>query len=178
MRLIERDADLPAFAVFHFNGHWFDHGVQIAEAVRAASGEPRLPIRPFPWWLVKAASPFVETFREMLEMTYLWRAPLRLDNRRLVAFLGEEPHTPTPEGRAAQSSGARLPGVTPVARRRSAVFADRRRALRASRRLPPRRCAICNEVIEAVHCRPLANGPSLRVEHIDPVILGPRAAAA
>ena len=32
----------------------------------------------------------VTTMREMLEMRYLWRKPLRLDNRKLVAFLGEE----------------------------------------------------------------------------------------
>jgi hypothetical protein len=30
-------------------------------------------------------------------MRYLWRHPVRLDNRRLVAFLGEEPHTPLRE---------------------------------------------------------------------------------
>jgi nucleoside-diphosphate-sugar epimerase len=27
-------------------------------------------------------------------MRYLWREPLRLDNAKLVAVLGEEPHTP------------------------------------------------------------------------------------
>ena len=97
MRLIEREAALPAFAVFHFDGHWFERGVDMAEAVRAAAGDPRLPIRGLPWFAVALAAPFVETFREMLEMTYLWRAPLRLDNRRLVSFLGEEPHTPTSE---------------------------------------------------------------------------------
>jgi nucleoside-diphosphate-sugar epimerase len=95
MRLIERDAELPAFAVFHLEGHWFERGVEMAEAVRTAAGNPRLPIRRFPWLLVWIAAPFVETFREMLEMTYLWRRPLRLDNRRLLAFLGKEPHTPT-----------------------------------------------------------------------------------
>ncbi len=94
LRLIERDAELPDFAVFHFGGHWFERGVEIAEAVRTAVGDKHLPIRRFPWWLVVLASPFVETFREMLEMTYLWRRPLRLDNRRLTAFLGKEQHTP------------------------------------------------------------------------------------
>jgi nucleoside-diphosphate-sugar epimerase len=39
-------------------------------------------------------APFVETFREMLEMRYLWREPLQLDSSKLVAFLGSEPHTP------------------------------------------------------------------------------------
>ncbi len=28
-------------------------------------------------------------------MRYLWQQPLALDNRKLVAFLGEEPHTDT-----------------------------------------------------------------------------------
>ncbi len=105
MRLIQRDAELPGFAVFHFGGHWFERGVDMAEAVRAASGNRRLPIRRLPWWLVRLASPFVRTFREMLEMTYLWRQPVRMDNRRLVAFLGEEPHTPTIEAVRASLQG-------------------------------------------------------------------------
>jgi hypothetical protein len=45
----------------------------------------------FPWWLLTLASPFVATFREMREMRYLWREPV--DNARLVAALGQEPHT-------------------------------------------------------------------------------------
>jgi nucleoside-diphosphate-sugar epimerase len=105
MRLIERDAELPAFATFHFDGHWFERGIAIAEAVRTATGDERVPIRRFPWWLVRLASPFVETFREMLEMTYLWRQPLRLDNRRLLSFLGAEPHTPTPDAVRASLQG-------------------------------------------------------------------------
>ena len=56
---------------------------------------------------MRLLSPFVETFREMLEMTYLWRSPLRLGNRRLVAFLGEEPHTPTVEAVRASLRGLR-----------------------------------------------------------------------
>jgi nucleoside-diphosphate-sugar epimerase len=51
----------------------------------------------FPWWLVTLASPFVTTFREMREMRYLWREPLRMDNARLTAALGNEPHTPLNE---------------------------------------------------------------------------------
>ena len=30
----------------------------------------------------------------MQEMRYLWQTPLRLDNQRLLATLGHEPHTP------------------------------------------------------------------------------------
>jgi len=32
-------------------------------------------------------SPFVTTFREMLEMRYLWREPVRMDDARLIAAL-------------------------------------------------------------------------------------------
>src|SRR3984893_16592491 len=62
---------------------------------RRTGREPR--ITAFPWWLVVLASPFVATFREMLEMRYLWRESLRMDNARLTAFLGREPHTPLDE---------------------------------------------------------------------------------
>ena len=95
-RLIARADELPAFARFHFRGHYFPRGVEMAEAVRDALGRPSLPIRRFPWPLVYLAAPFVETMREVLEMRYLWRETLELDNRRLVAFLGSEPHTPLP----------------------------------------------------------------------------------
>lgn len=44
--------------------------------------------------LAYALSPFVTVFREMLELRYLWKRPMRLDNAKLVAFLGAEPHTP------------------------------------------------------------------------------------
>jgi nucleoside-diphosphate-sugar epimerase len=36
-------------------------------------------------------------FREMGEMRYLWREPVQLDNSRLKAVLGREPHTPLDE---------------------------------------------------------------------------------
>lgn len=95
VHLVERGSDLAPFEVFHFGGHWFERGVDIAEATRAAADAPQAPIRRFPWFAIYLLAPFVETFREMLEMRYLWKVPVRLDNRKLVAFLGEEPHTPT-----------------------------------------------------------------------------------
>jgi nucleoside-diphosphate-sugar epimerase len=39
----------------------------------------------------------VTTLREMLEMRYVWREPVQLDNTRLIAELGREPHTPLDE---------------------------------------------------------------------------------
>ena len=94
MRLIERRHALADFTVFHFGGHAFTPGVGMAEALRRVGGYPKAPIRGFPWPLLVALSPVVPLFRELLEMRYLWNQSLTLDNARLVAFLGAEPHTP------------------------------------------------------------------------------------
>lgn len=93
-RLLQREAALPPFARFHMAGHWDPDGGAVVEAVRRAAGEPGLPCRRFPWRILAMAAPAVPMFREMLEMRYLWRQPVRLDNARLAALLGEEPHTP------------------------------------------------------------------------------------
>jgi nucleoside-diphosphate-sugar epimerase len=93
-RLSEIEHPLPAFEVFHFGGHWIEPGVEIAHAVRRVVKDPRLPIRRFPWPLIYLGAPFVPFLRELAEMRYLWQVPLRLDNKKLVARLGAEPHTP------------------------------------------------------------------------------------
>lgn len=92
-RLVGRDSDLGAFEVFHFGGYWLD-GHALLEAMRRASGNAPLRLAGFPWWLVTLAAPFNETLRELRRMRYLWREPLRLDDTRLRAFLGEVPSTP------------------------------------------------------------------------------------
>ncbi|WP_323123507.1 NAD(P)H-binding protein [Burkholderia alba] len=97
VELLARRDTLDAFASFHMAGHWDDDGTHMTAAIRRAvarrtGAEPRAAR--FPWWLLTVAAPFVTTFREMREMRYLWRTPLRMDNARLVATLGYEPHTP------------------------------------------------------------------------------------
>jgi nucleoside-diphosphate-sugar epimerase len=92
-QLAEREAELPVAARFHFGGHVLT-GRAMAEAVRNANGDSRLPIRGFNWLPVYLGAPFVTFLREVIEMRYLWRQDIRLDNGRLVAFLGGEPHTP------------------------------------------------------------------------------------
>ena len=97
VRLIENEDRLAAFDMFHMGGHWDPDGAAMVAAIGRACGKPEMRARAFPWAAVILASPFVTMFREMLEMRYLWREPLRMDNSRLVAFLGEEPHTPLDE---------------------------------------------------------------------------------
>lgn len=97
VRLLERESALEPFATFHMNGHWDHDGTQMIAAIRRAAGRPDLPVRAFPWGLVKLASPFVPLFRELKELRYLWQAPVRMNNARLVEMLGSEPHTPLDE---------------------------------------------------------------------------------
>ena len=110
-RLANIEKSLPAFDRFHFGGHWLEHGVQFAEAIRHVSGNPQLPIRKLPWIVFYLGAPFVTFLREALEMRYLWRTPLRLDNTKLVAAIGAEPHTfarDSPEPNSGQPCNACL----------------------------------------------------------------------
>ncbi len=83
--------------VVHFAGHWLPHGIEMARAIAEVSSCPDLPIKSLPWGLLRWLSPFVPVLREMTEMRYLWEQPLQLDNRKLQALVGQEPHTPLHE---------------------------------------------------------------------------------
>jgi nucleoside-diphosphate-sugar epimerase len=91
VRLAERD-DLAQVEVFHHRGHVLT-GAELIAALQAVAGRG-LAVQKFPWFALAALAPFNEMFREMLEMRYLWDEALALDNRRLIAKLGAEPHTP------------------------------------------------------------------------------------
>lgn len=116
--LLARRAELEPFSRFHMQGHWDPDGTEMVKAVQRATtcygGAAK--IRSFPWWLIYMAAPFNATLRELLEMRYLWRQPVRLHNAKLVAFLGAEPHTPLDEAvhttlRGLGCIGARSPEV-------------------------------------------------------------------
>jgi nucleoside-diphosphate-sugar epimerase len=94
VRLVECPRPLGAYEVFHFRGHWFERGADLADLVCGLRGLNTERVKPFPWWAIKLASPFVDVFHEMLEMRYLWQVPLQLDNEKLRAAIGAEPHTP------------------------------------------------------------------------------------
>jgi len=97
VRLLAGRHALPGFARFHMNGHWDQDGTGLGRAIQRVvlrNGGPEPRLKRFPWWLVRLASPLVTTLRELLELRYLWMRPVRVDNRRLIEVLGEEPHTP------------------------------------------------------------------------------------
>jgi nucleoside-diphosphate-sugar epimerase len=93
-RLLNRSDALEPFARFHFAGHWDEDGTAMTGAIATAVGRPGTPVKALPWPLIGLAGLVQETPRELYKMRYLWRRPIRLDNRRLTAVLGEEPHTP------------------------------------------------------------------------------------
>lgn len=100
LALLKRRHELPAFARFHMGGYWDvdgrEFGRTIQRVVARRGGVPvQVPkLKAFPWWLMRLASPFVVTLRELLEMRYLWSTEVRMDNQQLVRVLGREPHTP------------------------------------------------------------------------------------
>jgi nucleoside-diphosphate-sugar epimerase len=119
VELLARRDRLEPFARFHMAGHWDADGTRMSGAIRkvvarrTGSAAPR--VSAFPWWLLTLASPFVTTMREMRAMRYLWQTPVAMDNAKLVAFLGREPHTPLEEAVEAALDGMGSLGAAPVA---------------------------------------------------------------
>ncbi len=84
--LLARRHELEPFARFHAGP--LGPGRQRNESGDPAGGRPhggRAVVKSFRW-LVKLAAPFNATLREMVEMHYLWRLPVRLRNDKLVDF--------------------------------------------------------------------------------------------
>lgn len=118
--------DLADFEVLHLRGHEMS-GHDLVQALQRVVGR-KLAVWPLPWFAVRAAAPFNETMREMLEMTYLWRTPVMLDNTRLVARLGREPHTPLDAAlRATLASLGCLPAAQAPDQRLLRKFSSARR---------------------------------------------------
>lgn len=93
LRLLDHDERLGAFESFHVDGHWDADGTAMTAAIARAVGRPDLRVKRFPWSLLRMSSPLLPMFREIAELRRLWQEPVRLDNRRLLGFLGEEPRT-------------------------------------------------------------------------------------
>ena len=93
VRLVEREAELENFAVFNFGGTWFERGEDMARAILRVAERPgdRSAASPGRCWCclaLRAAVPRASGDALPVER------PLRLDNAKLVAFLGAEPTTP------------------------------------------------------------------------------------
>lgn len=104
-RLAENEDRLARFDTVHFGGYWFEGGTDFATGLARAAGLPRLPVRRFPWLAIWALRPVWGVARGLWAMRYLWREPLRLDNRKLASLIGPEPNTPVDEALRQTLSG-------------------------------------------------------------------------
>jgi nucleoside-diphosphate-sugar epimerase len=95
-RLLDRADELEPFAVYHMDGFWDADGKGMSAAIQRVAGH-NISVKQTPWWPLKLASPFVPMFREVAEMRYLWKVPIRMSNTKLTGFLGDEPQTPIDE---------------------------------------------------------------------------------
>jgi nucleoside-diphosphate-sugar epimerase len=94
VRLLEKSDELDAYAVFHMTGHWDADGTEMIDAIRRTAGNANIKVAAMPWGVMRLLSPVVPLFRELAEMRYLWRIPVRMNNKGLESVLGAEPHTP------------------------------------------------------------------------------------
>ncbi|QND85892.1 Nucleoside-diphosphate-sugar epimerase [Chromobacterium vaccinii] len=113
VELLARRESLEPFATFHLGGYWDADGTQVAQAIRRALQKHGVnaKVDAFPWWLIRLIASFNATLREVMEMRYLWRKPVRMDNGKLLGVLGRERVTPLDEAVEATLKGLGcLPG--------------------------------------------------------------------
>lgn len=97
----ERHA-MPAFEELHFSGHtltghdWVGALQPLARQQGWLREHEALRVAGLPWWPIRALGTVMPTLGALAALRYLWNQPHRLDNRRLRALIGEEPHTPWP----------------------------------------------------------------------------------
>ncbi|MFC7290806.1 NAD(P)H-binding protein [Hirschia litorea] len=92
-RLLDIHENLQPFEMLQFEGLYDHSGHELTDAIQRVVGV-KLPIKQFPWWLMKTLSPFGGFPREAAELAPSWEYPVKLDNYRLVQLLGQEPRTP------------------------------------------------------------------------------------
>lgn len=83
------------FEAINFPGHAITDLDMKAAAEKALGRKLKLSF--MPWWVLRAGSPFVAMWREIVSMSYLRFEPHRLVSTRLEEVIGEIPHTPLDE---------------------------------------------------------------------------------
>ena len=90
------------FEVLHFQGHsltgqqWAGLLGEAAHQHGWVDGDAELAIGSLPWPLIKLGALVVPSWRELIEMQYLWQTPHALGGGKLRALIGPEPRTALP----------------------------------------------------------------------------------
>jgi nucleoside-diphosphate-sugar epimerase len=90
---------LGAYEALHFPGHAVSD-LEMKSATERAVGH-KLRTASMAWWVLRAGSPFVAMWRELVSMSYLRFEPHRLVSARLKSIIGAIPHTPLDQAVAA-----------------------------------------------------------------------------
>ncbi|TIS67175.1 SDR family oxidoreductase [Mesorhizobium sp.] len=90
--LAENLDKLGSYEALNFPGHAVTD-LEIKAAAEKALGRT-LKLTSMPWWVLRAGSPFVAMWREIVSMSYLRFEPHRLVSARLEGIIGTIPHTP------------------------------------------------------------------------------------
>jgi nucleoside-diphosphate-sugar epimerase len=83
---------LGSYEALNFPGHAVTDR-EIKAAAEKALGRP-LKMTSMAWWVLRAGSPFVAMWREIVSMSYLRFEPHQLASARLEGIIGVIPHTP------------------------------------------------------------------------------------
>lgn len=91
VKLAERRQD-TAFERYHYAGYTVT-GAQFMDALEAAARSLGMGCNGFvrktlPWWLFRMGQGLVPTWKQLLELEYLWRVPHGLDGTRMKRQLG------------------------------------------------------------------------------------------
>lgn len=90
VRVAEKREQTAPFTVLNFRGHAVT-GEEMHKAAEKAAGR-RLKRAGVPWTMIRVVGLFNSVLREIVKMSYLWRVPHSLDNAKLEALIGAEPH--------------------------------------------------------------------------------------
>ncbi len=107
LRVAEQRHKLAGCETLHFAGHSLTghDWLRVLEPIARTAGwvlpDKALETEGLPWPLIRALGFFSGEWASLVDMRYLFKTPHALDNARLLAFIGAEPHTPLAEAAAA-----------------------------------------------------------------------------
>ena len=110
VRVAEKRAEAAPFTTLHFRGYAVT-GDEMQAAAEKAAGR-KLKRVGVPWLAIRAVGLFNRVMREVVKMSYLWRVAHSLDNAKLEALIGPEPHRPLDVALGEAIADLKLDGTT------------------------------------------------------------------
>jgi nucleoside-diphosphate-sugar epimerase len=100
LRVAEQRHNIAGFEMLHFSGHCLTghDWLRVLQALAQTHGWVRpgkaLATAGLPWPLIRALGLFSDEWASLSDVRYLFETPHALNNSRLHALIGAEPHTP------------------------------------------------------------------------------------